>query len=118
MMKVVSNDSVFTLRKISTKECLLNFGDVRGFVLYRHDKSVQLGLVTDSDILEESFTVQILSQTKTLYSFQFTDNLTTVNLQDILCLVSTQLQKKGTIVKVYANDWKSAQVKLSETFDN
>jgi hypothetical protein len=112
-MKLVSNDASFVLRKISIREIQPDFDDIKGFVLYTEDgRDICLGNVSDSNIISETFTVQLLVPTTQALSYQFCDNTKEIFLQDILCTVTPYFQKKGTVVKIRSHDFKSAQVKL------
>ncbi|KAE8740755.1 hypothetical protein FOCC_FOCC013723 [Frankliniella occidentalis] len=118
MMKLYSCSNVFELRDISTKEFQLELSEVKGFITFRENNAKwKLGLVTEHNEDTEDFEVQVLESIgkASNYQYEYTDNHSTVSLQDVLTLVNPTLQKKGKIIKILARDAKSANVKLANS---
>lgn len=116
MMKILSNDDSFVLRKISMREIQLDIEDVKGFVIYADINECKLGNVLECDIIAETFTLQTLKSLGTALSYQFEEGTVDVSLQDILCVVTPYFQKKGTVVKLFAKDLQAAEVKLKAMY--
>ncbi|KAK3910377.1 Leucine zipper transcription factor-like protein 1 [Frankliniella fusca] len=116
MIKVTSNSDNYLEREISTKESKLEFNDVKGFVLFSCDKkSLHLGNVSSCFLPDETFSVQMLNPVpnKTL-TYEFSDRIVDIFLEDIISIVSPYFQNKGRFVKLYAKDMKAAEVQLAQ----
>ncbi|KAK3924234.1 tRNA (guanine-N(7)-)-methyltransferase [Frankliniella fusca] len=106
MIRVTSNSDNYLEREISTKESKLEFNDVKGFVLFSYDNCF---------LPDETFSVQLLNPVpnKTL-TYELSDRIVDIFLEDIISIVSPYFQNKGRFVKLYAKDMKAAEVQLAQ----